>query len=388
VRDSATILHVDLDAFFAAVEQLDDPALRGRPVIVGGLGNRGVVSTASYEARAFGVHSAMPMSRARRACAPGVFLPPRFDRYQEKSVEVMAILESITPLVEPLSIDEAFLDVGGARRLLGEPEEIARMVRRRVRDETGLTISVGVATTKFLAKLASDLAKPDGLLAITPGTERDFLAPLPVTRLWGVGPATRKKLARIGLRTIGDVAMLDESTLQHALGTSLGAHLHALANNVDDRAVVTDREAKSIGAEATFNTDLRDRDACDRELVRLTDRACARLRKDALVARTITLKIRFGNFETRTRARTLPDATDVSATMLTIVKELLEQFDVARGVRLLGVSLSHLADRPAVQPTLERDRRAAVEDAVDLVRDRFGTHAVRPARLTGPERRP
>jgi DNA polymerase-4 len=388
VRDSATILHVDLDAFFAAVEQLDDPTLRGRPVIVGGLGNRGVVSTASYEAREFGVHSAMPMSRARKACAQATFLWPRFDRYQEKSVEVMTILESITPLVEPLSIDEAFLDVGGARRLLGEPEEIAQLIRQRVRTETGLAISVGVATTKFLAKLASDLAKPDGLLAIAPGTERDFLAPLPVTRLWGVGPATRKKLDRMGLRTIGDVAGLDESTLQHALGTSVGAHLHALANNLDDRAVVTDREAKSIGAEETYNADLRDRDACEGELVRLTDRSCARMRKEALVARTITLKIRFGNFETRTRARTLSEATDVSTVILATVKELLAEFDVARGVRLLGVSLSHLADRPTLQPTLDLNRRAAVEDAVDQVRDRFGTQAVRPARLTGRERRP
>jgi DNA polymerase-4 len=388
VRDSATILHVDLDAFFAAVEQLDDPALRGRPVIVGGLGNRGVVSTASYEARKFGVQSAMPMSRARKACAQAVFLSPRFDRYQEKSGEVMAILQSITPLVEPLSIDEAFLDVGGARRLLGAPEEIAVLIRRRVHDETGLTISVGVATTKFLAKLASDLAKPDGLLVITPGTERGFLAPLPVTRLWGVGPATRKKLDRMGLRTIGDVAALDESTLQHSLGNSLGAHLHALANNVDDRDVVTDREAKSIGAEETFNADLRDRDACERELVRLTDRACGRMRKESIVARTITLKIRFGNFETRTRARTLPEATDVSTVILATVKELLAEFEVGRGVRLLGVSLSQLAERPTMQPTLDLNRRAAVEDAVDLVRDRFGTGAVRPARLTGPERRP
>jgi DNA polymerase-4 len=390
VRANVSILHVDLDAFFAAVEQLDDPSLRATPVVVGGLGNRGVVSTASYEAREYGVHSAMPMARARRACPHATFLSPRFARYQEKSEEVMAILHSVTPLVEPLSIDEAFLDVAGARRLLGEPEAVATTIRARVRDETGLTISVGAATTKFLAKLASDMAKPDGLLAIAPGTETAFLAPLPVTRLWGVGPATLKKLDRIGLRTIGDVAALDEAVLQGALGASLGAHLYALANNIDDREIVTDREAKSIGAEETFERDLHDRDECEHELVRLVDRVCARARKDALVARTVTLKIRFGNFETRTRARTLPDATDISTVFLATVREQLAQFEVARGVRLLGVSLSQLAPRPEVQTALDlrdntggTEKRAAVEDAVHNVRDRFGAGAVQPARLTG-----
>jgi DNA polymerase IV len=396
VRDSATFLHVDLDAFFAAVEQLDDPTLRGRPVVVGGLGNRGVVSTASYEARAFGVQSAMPMARARKACPHATFLAPRGRRYAEKSAEVMAILGTVTPLVEQLGIDEAFLDVAGARRLLGTPAEIAALIRRRVVDETGLTISVGAASTKFLAKLSSDLAKPDGVLLVEPGTERDFLAPLPASRLWGVGPATLRKLERMGVRTIGDVARLDEQVLTGALGASLGAHLHALARNDDPRAIVVDRAAKSIGAEETYARDLTTRDECDRELVRLVDRTCARVRKSELVARTLTLKVRFGDFETRTRAHTLADATDVSTIIVGAARELLSAFDVTRGVRLLGVSLSQLRERPLTQSVLDlvddaadehqrSERRAAIEHAVDEVRERFGSQAVRPATLVRKE---
>ncbi len=398
MRTEAAILHVDLDAFFAAVEQLDDPSLRGKAVVVGGLGNRGVVSTASYEARRFGVHSAMPMSRARRACPHAVFLSPRMARYQEKSREVMAILRDVTPLVEQLSVDEAFLDVAGARRRLGAPPEIAVLIRRRVHEETGLTLSIGVATTKFLAKLTSDMAKPDGMLVVEPGTELGFLAPLPLTRLWGVGPATLAKLERIGLRTIGDVAVTPVDTLERALGASLGAHLHSLANNDDDRDVIPGRDAKSIGAEETFGTDLRTRAACDRELVRLCDRVGSRLRGSGLTARTITLKIRFATFETRTRARTLADSTDVSAVLLDTARELLDAFDVRRGVRLLGVSCSQLVEpgeRIEAQTLLDLvdetaveheriARRAAVERAVDDVRDRFGSAAVQPATLLGP----
>jgi DNA polymerase-4 len=395
-RDDATILHVDLDAFFAAVEQLDNPRLRGTPVIVGGLGNRGVVSTASYEARTFGVRSAMPMARARRACPQATFLSPRMARYVEKSHEVMAVLESISPLVEQLSIDEAFVDVAGARRLLGDPREIAATIRRRVLDEVGLCLSVGVATTKFLAKLACDLAKPDGVLVVDPGTEQAFLAPLPVSRLWGVGPATMAKLERVGLRTIGDVARSDEQGLVATLGSSLGRHLHALALNDDPREVVPERDAKSIGAEETFGTDLRTVPQCERELVRLTDRACARLRTAGLAARTVNVKIRFGDFETRTRARTLAEATDVSTVVLDVARALLAEFDVGRGVRLLGVSLAQLDGAAVTQATLnltgddqsERrhriERRAAVERAVDEVRDRFGARSVGPATLVSP----
>ena len=391
-RPEAAILHVDLDAFFASVEQLDDPTLRGRPVIVGGLGGRGVVSAASYEARTFGVHSAMPMGRARRACPQAAFVAPRFDRYSEKSREVMAILGSVTPLVEPLSIDEAFLDVSGAGRLLGSGTEIAQLIRARVREEVGLVVSVGVATTKFLAKLAGDLSKPDGLITVAPGTERAFLAPLPVSRLWGVGPATLKRLERMGVQTIGEVAELPESALTAALGAALGQRLLALANNDDPREVVPEREAKSIGAEETFAVDLHERSACDREVVRLVDRAVSRLRKADFAARTLTLKIRYGNFETKTRSRTVPDATDVSTVFLATARELLDTVDCARGVRLLGVSLSQLEARAEAQGVLGLDdeesragavveRRAAVERAVDEVRDRFGSRSVGPASL-------
>jgi DNA polymerase-4 len=395
---AASILHVDLDAFYAAVEQLDDPSLRGRPVVVGGLGKRGVVSTASYEARPFGVHSAMPMARARKACPYAVFLAPRMKRYDEKSREVMAILDDVTPLVEQLSVDEAFLDVSGARRRIGPPVEVARLIRRRIQIEAGLSASVGVASTKFLAKLGSELAKPDGLLEIPAGEERAFLAPLPVSRLWGVGPATLTKLDRMGLRKIGDIAAVDEAVLTRALGASLGAHLAALARNDDPRVVVPERDAKSIGAEETYGDDLRTRDACARELLRLTDRVCERLRHAGLTARTITLKIRFADFETRTRARTLATPTDVSTVVLATARELLEEFDVMRGIRLLGVSCAQFGDAEPdiVQPTLALDddagveqerteRRAAVERAVDGVRGRFGSGAVRPAALVEPD---
>jgi DNA polymerase-4 len=318
-------------------------------------------------------------------------------RYIEKSDEVMAIMRDVTPLVEPLSVDEAFLDVAGARRRLGAPDEIARHIRARVRAETGLTASVGAATTKFLAKLGSELAKPDGLIVVPPGEEQAFLAPLPVTRLWGVGPATFRKLERMGLRTIGEVGAIDEDVLARALGSSLGAHLHALAHNADARDVEPHRDAKSIGAEETFASDLTSRDACDRELVRLGDRVGARLRKSGVAARTITLKVRFGNFETKTRARTLPEPTEVTNVLVETARTLLDEFDVRRGIRLLGISCSQLIDsHTAGQRVLalnddetaehERiERIAAVERAMDTVRGRFGSKAVRPATLLDRE---
>jgi DNA polymerase-4 len=339
----------------------------------------------------------MPMGRARRACPHGAFVAPRFDRYSEKSREVMAILASVTPLVEQLSIDEAFLDVAGARRLLGTGIEIAQLLRARVRAEAGLVASVGVATTKFLAKLASDMAKPDGLLAVEPGTEVEFLAPLPVSRLWGVGPATLKKLDRMAVSTIGDVAALPESALTAALGAALGQKLHSLARNDDPRPVVPERETKSIGAEETFAADLRTREACDGEIVRLVDRVTARLHDAGMEARTVTLKFRYADFETRTRSRTLPGATVVSTVFLDTARELVDAIDCARGVRLLGVSVSHLAPVAAAQGTLDLDddeaiddlrveRRAQVDRAVDAVRDRFGTGSVGPASLMGKGR--
>jgi DNA polymerase-4 len=396
VSRDASILHVDLDAFFASVEQLLDPKLRGRPVIVGGTGNRGVVSAASYEARVYGVHSAMPMARARRACPDGVFLPPRFHEYTRKSREVMEVLGSVTPLVEQLSVDEAFLDVSGGQRSLGSGREIAALVRRRVRAETGLVASVGVATTKFLAKVASDCSKPDGLLVVEPGTEHEFLAPLPVSRLWGVGPATLRKLERMGIATIGDLASLPRSVLTGALGAAHGAHLAALARNDDPRPVVSERAAKSIGAEETFAEDLRDPVLLDRELVHLVDRAAARLRRAGFAARTVTLKVRYADFETVTRSRSWPAPVATSHVVLRTVRALLASLPVSRGVRLLGVSLSHLGEQGPAQgvldlglaePTDERrdDRLAAVERAVDEVRARFGERAVRSATLVRRE---
>jgi DNA polymerase-4 len=396
-RTDATLLHVDLDAFYASVEQHDDPSLAGRPVIVGGLGPRGVVAAASYEARAFGVYSATPMTRARRACPEGVFLAPRFDRYRDASNEVMTILRSVTPLVEPIALDEAFLDVEGARRLHGTGPEIAAAIRSRVTAETGLTASVGVATTKLLAKLASDLSKPDGLLVVEPGTELELLHPLGVRRLWGVGPATERKLTALGVRTVGELAALPEDTLVHALGSAAGHHLHELAWNRDPRPVVADQEVKSIGHEETFPTDLHDHAALDHKLVSLADGVGSRLRKAHVAARTVQLKVRFGDFHTVTRSRTLTEPTDLAVDLHRVARELLLALDVSPGVRLLGISGQQLVrkavdpgeqgtlfgDHPGTDATPEApdsqrddDRPAALERSVDEVRARFGPGAV------------
>jgi DNA polymerase-4 len=410
MRTVASILHVDLDAFYASVEQRDDPTLAGRPVIVGGLGPRGVVAAASYEARAFGVYSATPMTRARRACPDGVFLAPRFERYHEASTTVMEILRSFTPLVEPIALDEAFLDVDGARRLHGTGPEIARAIRARVRDESGLTVSVGVATTKFVAKLASDLAKPDGLLVVEPGTELEFLHPLGVRRLWGVGPATERKLGALGVKTIGELAELPEDLLVRSLGNAAGAHLHALAWNRDERPVVVEHAVKSIGHEQTFPVDLHDHAMLDSRLVGLADGVATRLRSARSSARTVQLKVRFADFTTITRSRTLPEPTDVGAEIVAVASTLLHGVDVTSGVRLLGISAQQLVTRapdPGEQgslfdegsPSAEQagppesapesapagapgeggpgpERRAALERSVDAVRDRFGAGAV------------
>jgi DNA polymerase-4 len=397
VREVASILHVDLDAFYASVEQLLDPALRGRPVVVGGLGRRGVVSAASYEARPYGVHSAMPMAHARRACPHAVFLAPRFLEYERFSGQVMEIFRSITPLVEPLSLDEAFLDVAGARRRLGDGPTIAALVRRQIRDEVGLVASVGVATTKFLAKIASDLSKPDGLIVVEPGAEDAFLHPLPIQRLWGVGPATLSRLEALGVRTVGDVADLPADALVAALGAAHGTHLSQLARNIDDREVTPDRETKSIGNEETFADDVRERADLEREVVRLADRVAGRLRHAGVEARTITLKVRFADFRTITRSRT-QEPTALSTDITGTARALLDPIDVAVGIRLLGISASQLvpptAHRFERQGVLDlgaddhdegRERRSALENAMDEVRARFGADAVGSAVLAGRE---
>jgi DNA polymerase IV len=392
------ILHVDLDAFYASVEQLADPSIAGRPVVVGGLGPRGVVAAASYEARRFGIQSAMPMARARRACPTAVFLAPRFEAYGDASREVMSILRSYTPLVEPLALDEAFLDVRKVRRLHGAAPAIAAALRARIRAETGLTASVGVATTKLLAKIASDDAKPDGLLVVEMGRELEFLHPLPATRLWGVGPATQRRLERFGVRTIGDLAALPEETLVHALGPAHGRHLHALAWNRDDRPVDPDQEPKSVSHEETFPRDITERATLGREIVRMADQVGSRLQRAGYVARTVQLKVRYADFKTITRSRTLATPTDLGVELARTAALLLDDVDIAGGVRLLGVGAQQLERLEGVQTSLGLDtedpdaadsaerhaRDGAIARRVEEVRRRYGDTAVVPARLVHP----
>ncbi|MDQ4098171.1 MAG: DNA polymerase IV [Actinomycetota bacterium] len=401
LRAAATILHVDLDAFYAAVEVLVDPGLAGKPVIVGGTGGRGVVASASYEARAYGVHSAMPSARARRLCPHAVFVPGRYSLYGDYSRRLHAIFRSVTPLVEGIALDEAFLDVAGARRMLGEPPEIAARLRRRIGDELGLSASVGVATTKFVAKLASEAAKPTasrtgampgpGVKVVDPGTELAFLQPLPVSALWGVGPATRTRLDRFGIATIGDLAALPRETLVGALGQALGTHLHELAWGRDPRPVEPDRAAKSIGHEETYARDHRTRQSLGREAVRLSDAVAARLRASGLAGRTITLKVRFGDFRTITRSRTVREPVATGPEIARLAQGLLAQVDPSPGVRLLGVAASNLVERPGTQLTLPEgeggERRwEGVGEAVAAVRRRYGEAAVGPAALLDGER--
>lgn len=388
--NAPAILHLDMDAFYASVEQIDHPELAGRPVVVGGLGSRGVVAAASYEARAFGIHSAMPSVRARRACPEAVFVAPRLDRYTEVSRDVMTILRSATPLVEPLSLDEAFLDVTGAQRLLGSGPEIGEMLRTRLRDELGLAASVGVAVTKMLAKIASDIAKPDGMLVIQPGTELEFLHPLPVTRLWGVGPATRRRVERYGVRTIGELSALPVETLVQALGPAAGRHLHDLAWNRDPRPVESQRRAKSIGHEETFAVDRTSRRRLEQDVVRMADLVGARLRDHHVTARTVQLKLRYPDFATITRSRTLADPTDLALVIGRAALALLAEVDVSAGIRLLGVSAMQIDDVAAVQGQLAlaetiSPQQAALERTLDAVRERFGAQAVgRAAHSSGP----
>lgn len=384
------ILHMDMDAFFVAVEVHRDPSLAGRPVVVGGSGARGVVAAASYEARAFGIHSAMPSARARRLCPHAVFLAGDHDRYTEVSGRVMAILHSFTPLVEPLSLDEAFLDVTGARRLWGSGPEIAVRIRRAVLDQEGLTCSVGVAPTKFLAKLASEAAKPvaaldgvrpgPGVVVVPVGGELRFLHPLPVRALWGVGPKTHERLDRLGIATVGDLAALRLDTLVATVGDAAGRHLHALAHGIDDRAVVPEQGLKSVGHEETFAQDHHDPVTLGRELTRLADAVGRRLRAHGLTGRTVVLKVRFGDFHTISRSITLPDATDSGRAVARVAQGLLADIDVSVGVRLIGISVSGLTAAGHEQMTLDGPSEWTEADrAMDRIRDRFGVDAIAPA---------
>ena len=412
------IVHVDMDAFFASVEVLDDPSLKGKPVIVGGAGGRGVVAACTYEARRYGVHSAMPSSVARRLCPSAIFLHGRYHRYVEESRKLHAILESVTPLVEGISIDEAFLDVTGALALLGDGERIALDLRTRIGDELGLMCSVGVGRTKLVAKLASEAAKPvasrsgvvegRGVVVVPPAEELAFLHSLPVRALSGVGPATGRRLEELGLQTVGDLATLPTGALERAIGASAGAHLAALSRGEDPRPVVTDQPPKSIGHEETFATDLWDRGDLHARLVRLADASTSAMRAAGLAARTVTVKIKLADFSLLTRSFTLATPIDASPAVVAVASALLDSVEPDQGIRLLGVSLSGFgALGAAVQLSLDLDTEvpgadggppaasgdeaerlqvvwSSVSAAVDAIRERYGATSVGPASLVGP----
>ena len=387
-----TILHVDMDAFYASVSLRGRPELHGLPVVVGGGRTRGVVLSATYEARALGVHSAMPMSRAHRVAPNAVFIEPDHHAYAEVSRNVMALFESITPFVEPLSLDEAFLDVSGAIRRLGSPTAIAELIRARVQDEQQITCSVGVATTKFVAKLASTRAKPDGLLVVPADKVIAFLHPLPVGALWGVGEKTEEHLTRLGLRTVGDIANTPLATLQRALGQASGTHLHDLSWGRDARSVNPGEPEKSIGNEETFEHDIDDPAIIHAHLLRLADHVAARLRSSGYASRTISLKVRFADFTTIKRSRTLTSPTDVGKEVYDTVRSLYDALGLQRvRIRLVGVRAEGLVEAAGAPQQLllgepEHGRRDA-EVAVDALRARYGSSAVRPARLVDPDRR-
>lgn len=379
------ILHVDMDEFFAAVEKLDNPELRGKPLLIGGdPKGRGVVATASYEARVFGCHSAMPMSQAVRLCPQAIIIHPRGRRYGDVSEQIFDTLHRFSPLVEPLSIDEAFLDVTGCLRLLGEPADIARQIKQAIRDEVGLTASLGVAPNKFLAKLASDLKKPDGLVVIRPDEIQQVLDPLPVRRLWGCGPAMEKEFARLGIKTIGQVRRMGGETLKRSLGSS-GEHFWRLSQGIDDRAVTPGEQAKSIGQEETFARDVGQIGQLRQVLLGQVEEVARRLRRAGLKARTVSLKIRYGDFTTLSRSATLPEITDQTQELWQSAAGLLDAWAAKdfRPLRLLGVSASNLSAQAARQLSLfdsQRDQKQeSLDQAVDAINRKFGRKAVRRA---------
>ena len=379
----ATILHADLDAFFASVEQRDDAALRGKPVLVGG----GVVLAASYEAKAYGVRTAMGGRQAKRLCPQAIVVPPRMSAYSEASKAVFEVFEDTTPLVEGLSIDEAFLDVRGLERLAGRPAEIAERLRRRVLDEVGLPITIGVARTKFLAKVASQVAKPDGLLEVPPDDELGFLHPLPVERLWGVGRVTAAKLHNRGLRTVGQVAALDEILLVHLLGRASGRHLHALAHNRDPRPVLPGRRRRSIGSQRALGRRPKSFAEIDSSVIAIVDRVARRLRTGRRRCRTVVLRLRFDDFSRATRSLTMPRPTDQSGEILHAARSLLataRPLIQSRGITLVGISLTNLESTDPLQLELTEDWRPhALDDALDRVKDRYGSAAITRAVLVG-----
>lgn len=408
----ASIIHVDMDAFYVSVELLRRPDLRGRPVVVGGAGGRGVVAAASYEARVFGVHSAMSSAMARRLCPDAVFLAPDMEHYLAVSRRLREIFESYSPLVEQISVDEAFIDVSGARRLLGAPREIAVDLRRRVRDDTGLGCSVGIASNKFIAKMASEFAKPKvrngrvtdgvGVFVVAEGDETAFLSPLPVSALWGVGPATLKKLGSLGVATIGDLLDVPLEVLMRSVGAAHGEHLYQLARGIDDRRVEPERVAKSIGHEETFPRDVTDHDAARAHLVRLCDAVARRTRAAGVSAGTLLLKVKFASFDSVTRSVTPEVPLSTGPSMVAVLEPLLRAIDVSGGIRLLGVHAQKLSADVSSPSSLFPDfatdgspGAAAIEEqwqpasrAVDTITDRFGPEAITPASALGRGPRP
>jgi DNA polymerase-4 len=387
-RPAEPILHVDLDAFYASVEVLKDPSLAGKPVVVGSPGPRGVVMSASYEARARGLHSAMPSVRARRVCPEAVFVPPDFDAYRAYSNRFREVLLAITPIVEPLSLDEAFLDVSGATLLFGTPMDMATRIRATILGDLSLVASVGVAPNKFLAKLASTRAKPDGVLHVEAGGEVEFLHPLPVDALWGIGEKTAETLARLGIRTVGELARTPPLILERAIGEAAARSLGELAWGRDERTVVPFEAPKSVSHEETYPRDLDQPDEILREILSLSHRVAARLRADGYRARTVTLKLRLPSFSTLTRSRTLPRATDVAADIFHVARELfLKLPEGRRRFRLIGVGTSGLQPAAAEQVALVREGRwGDAEHALDTIKRRFGPGSAFPATLL--DRRP
>ena len=381
------IIHLDMDAFYASVEQLDNPDLKGKPVIVGGTSKRGVVSAASYEARKYKIHSAMPIVQAMKLCPHGVFLPVRMKRYKEVSSKVFTIFKKYTPLVEPLSLDEAFLDVTASGKLFGKAEDIAREIRKEVLKETGLTISAGVAGSKLVAKIASDIKKPDGLTIVPVGMEAEFLATLPIERLWGVGKKTRKKLAMLGVKTIGDLAALPLKLLEQKFGKH-GRSLHNAALGLDERNVETDHDTKSVGHEFTFDSDLLEIVTIRRELLELAGMVAKRLRRYEFQGRTITLKVKYYDFRQITRASTINDYTADSKRIFEEVLQLLKKTDAGhKPIRLLGISVSSLKlesgshQQHLFQGMQTSKKRREINKALDEIQKKYGSNAILPGRL-------
>jgi DNA polymerase-4 len=398
VTKTPSILHVDMDAFFASVEIVQQPGLRGKPVVVGGAGERGVVAAASYEARIYGIHSAMSSYRARQLCPHLIFLSGHYGLYEEVSRRIMDIFEQFTPLVEPISLDEAFLDVSGAGRSLGAPQKLAQEIRDRIYAAEGLRCAVGVAPNKFLAKLASNEAKPRvkgkeilpglGVCVVETENINGFLFPLPIKAVWGIGPKTEERLHRLGIQTVGDLAQVPETTLITTLGNAAGRQLWRLARGRDERRVNPQQGVKSIGHEETFAQDLFARPALRRELTRMVDAVAGRLRKADKLGRTISIKVRAPDFTTLTRSHTLPDATDLGVEILSVAQTLLDNLDLSKGVRLLGVAVSGLQGAEAQQLRLEDAGAPSwreIDETVDEIRRRFGGDAIGPGSAVGPD---